>query len=328
MKECIIHAGTHKTGTTFIQARLAEARESLGRRGLHVPETGTTPQLAAHHNLAFELNEDRRFRPQGGTLARFAASLDQVRPERLLLSSEGFLFFGRNPSRIARLRQPLVERGYQIVWLFYLRGFHEWLESAYSQHVQTGTTDLHFKDWLSRKRTFPVYDPARYFGPFFETGDRVVFRSYALAKKDLLGDFLTAVGLPGFDPGSGGASRLNSRPGALQMEFLRRVAAHAFEHCARKEARELMTRARRLCSKIPGEPSFSPMSGATARELYEETRGSYEECLRMAGVDIPFEEFFPPPADSEERTFATLDVSSANRKALEKALATCLAPSR
>lgn len=320
MKECIIHAGAHKTGTTLIQARLAEIRDSLALAGLHIPDIGMPNRnLAAHHNIAYELNEDQRFQPSEGTLEQLMASLDNAPHERILLSSEALLFLARDPARMSRLRKPLVDRGYQITWIFYLRAFHEWLESTYTQFIKTGRSALLFQDWAEQRKDLPMYDPAGYLHPFFETGDRVIVRSYALARKNLFQDFMATAGLPDFDPGPSDIEQVNTRHNALQIEFLR-MATRSLGRRPRKQIRKLMTKARRLCKRLPESPAFVAMSENQARDIYEETRESHAAILRLADVDTPLEMFFPPPEARKEQTFETLDLPPTSQQALDDAL--------
>jgi len=88
---CVVHAGTHKTGTTAIQRFLAGNRERLARAGLYYPVTGLlSAQLPGHHNAAFEVTGDPRFDRAGGTLDDVLDELARVRPANACISSEGF----------------------------------------------------------------------------------------------------------------------------------------------------------------------------------------------------------------------------------------------
>lgn len=225
---------------------------------------------------------------------------------------------------MARLRKPLEAHGYRIIWILYLRSYHEWLESAYTEQIKTGKTSLPFHGWAKKRERLAVHDPASSFAAFFDSGDPVVLRSYALAKPDIFRDFLDTVGLTAYQPPADQTDKAlhNSRPNALQVEFLRRLAAKK-EHAQLKE-RDLMTYARKVASRLPKSPDFQAMSGESARAYYDETRPSYEKLLARAGILTPFEEFFPPPTPRHEQTFATLDLPPETRMALRKLVEECL----
>lgn len=325
MKTCFIHAGTHKTGTTFIQARLLALRSALAKQGLHIPAIGApSTNIAAQHNLAFDLNEDPHFCPDHGTLEDLAASLRSTQPSRILLSSEEFLSLARKPRGMARLRKTLEDQGYRITWIFYLRNYHEWLESAYTQHIKSGTTYLPFERWVAKRERLVMHDSATSFATFFESDDSVVLRSYALAKTDIFRDFLDTVGLGSYQPPADQTRQnlRNSRPNALQVEFFRRLASRKEQ--AQMKERDLMAYAHKVAHQLPESPDFLGMSEEAARFYYEETRPSYQTLLQRAGVNTPFEEFFPPPSPRKEQTFATLEFPRETRLALRKLVEKCL----
>src|SRR5215831_15350027 len=90
MRTCHVHIGTHKTGTTSLQLAMSENAPALLRHGYLYAATGRPAEVpTGHHNLAWEITADRRFRPAYGTLE------DLIREVRhhsgdVILSSEGF----------------------------------------------------------------------------------------------------------------------------------------------------------------------------------------------------------------------------------------------
>jgi hypothetical protein len=115
-KVCVFHIGTHKTGTTSFQALLADNVEQFLEQGLFYPVTGRTyPRTRlfhGHHNLAWELTGDRRFRSRGGSLESLVDELEHAEPSSVLLSSELFQCLYRRPDALLRVRTTLAAIGY------------------------------------------------------------------------------------------------------------------------------------------------------------------------------------------------------------------------
>ena len=61
-KRIIIHAGTHKTGTTFLQSFLSLNYKRLLDKGILFPLSGKIGKFSGHHNIAWQLNDDERFK--------------------------------------------------------------------------------------------------------------------------------------------------------------------------------------------------------------------------------------------------------------------------
>ena len=89
-KTLYLHVGTHKTGTTAIQALLTTQSEAWAQGGLFVPRSGRIHDLSGHHNVAWELNADARYRPAFGTLADLCEELKASPHAVAVISSEDF----------------------------------------------------------------------------------------------------------------------------------------------------------------------------------------------------------------------------------------------
>src|SRR6202022_3469950 len=68
MPRCFIHIGTHKTGTTSIQHLLSRNSSALRQMGYYYPDAGRLELHPGHHNLAWGISGDRRFRDDYGTI--------------------------------------------------------------------------------------------------------------------------------------------------------------------------------------------------------------------------------------------------------------------
>lgn len=67
-RKCFIHIGTHKTGTTSIQHLLIRNSSALRERGYCYPQAGRLELSPGHHNLAWEISSDHRFRDNYGSI--------------------------------------------------------------------------------------------------------------------------------------------------------------------------------------------------------------------------------------------------------------------
>jgi|GEM_PF-4905797 len=129
----LLHAGLHKTGTTALQLFLSNSAEGLQAQGVIYPISGRPPEsAAAHHNIAWQLGGDRRFRSSAGTLDDVASEISSF-PGDAILSSEDFESILGAPVRfLPLLEHPLLkEHAFTIV--FWVRDQASYLESLFFQ---------------------------------------------------------------------------------------------------------------------------------------------------------------------------------------------------
>lgn len=128
----VIHVGTHKTGTTSLQARLALNQELLRQRGVCYPKAGRF--LYGQHNLAWELNDDvDQFAPNRGTVIDLLAEIERERSAAVVLSSEDFEYLYRLPERLSYLRDALRSVGYTSRVVISFREPVSYIESLYAE---------------------------------------------------------------------------------------------------------------------------------------------------------------------------------------------------
>src|ERR1044072_876913 len=90
MRRCFLHLGTHKTGTTSLQALLNESYLKLRELGYLYPRAGRPPEVPfGHHNIAWEISGDRGFRAENGGIEDLLAEIKGV-PHDVIISSEDF----------------------------------------------------------------------------------------------------------------------------------------------------------------------------------------------------------------------------------------------
>jgi hypothetical protein len=111
----LIHAGSHKTGTTSLQDLFTSHRTALRERGILYPFTGVLPNgtgIDSQTNIAWELMAHNSFDPAVGTLDELIAEAASSGCEKVLLSSEEFARLFDKPARLFRLRASFEDAGF------------------------------------------------------------------------------------------------------------------------------------------------------------------------------------------------------------------------
>jgi hypothetical protein len=206
---CFLHAGAHKTGTTYLQNFLLCNEYALASEGLYVPTTGRVI-LSAHHNIAWQLSGDARYNPIHGTLSELLTELSSVRASRACLSSEDFECLYQNPPVLRILRSRFNEIGYTVKVLFFLRPQADYAESLYAESVRHGLS-LDFSEFLrlfvrGEFKQSAISDYSVLLHPFVEVFglDNVIVRPFrnSGSPDQILIDFFSQM-LPNFELSSG-----------------------------------------------------------------------------------------------------------------------------
>ncbi|NBW61199.1 MAG: hypothetical protein EBR31_05685, partial [Methylophilaceae bacterium] len=90
MKKIFIHSGLHKTGTTALQAMLFKNRKNLSVQDFYYPSSGIPRNFYGHHNIAWQISRDRRFRSEFGDLRALLKEIGGIGKSKIVLSSEDF----------------------------------------------------------------------------------------------------------------------------------------------------------------------------------------------------------------------------------------------
>jgi hypothetical protein len=144
MRKCLVHIGTHKTGTTSLQAVLSSRHDELQQHGFLYPRAGRGP-MDAHHNISMEVSGGARFRPEFGTIGDLLNEIDSTRND-IVISSEDLCVTAFQPAfkdLVARLRRS----GLAVCFVVYLRNQIDYLRSAYFQYLKDGH-EFPLKDFL------------------------------------------------------------------------------------------------------------------------------------------------------------------------------------
>lgn len=145
-KKLIVHAGFPKTGTTSLQASLAQARVSLLEQGLLYPES----RGSAQHSAAWALTQKTfGWEGRGGYKTPEKDWVDLVNHvkatnETVLLSSE--FFSHTNEEQVAKFKADMNVTDTTII--FTMRSLAKILPSRYQQSLKKGNT-WSYDEWLS-----------------------------------------------------------------------------------------------------------------------------------------------------------------------------------
>lgn len=203
MRRCFIHIGTHKTGTTAIQHLLSSNRAALEEKGYLYPQAGRPELLPGHHNLAWEISGDRRFRDSYGKIDDLMREVNG-RPEDIILSSEDLECSLHSRPGFSDFISTLQSNGFLVTVILYVRSQADYLARIYLT-LLIFRMDLTFDDILEltleragfrwREWVFD-FDYCDVLTRISEIADvNVMVRSYERARTSVCGDFLSVFGL-------------------------------------------------------------------------------------------------------------------------------------
>ncbi len=149
----IIHIGSTKTGSTFIQHFLEKNRAALLRGGLYVPEVGLFWQQTRPHKQAGHADfvaEAVQGKSKLKEHVDAAIALTENRIHTVILSSEAY-FLNSNAIELARHFSD-----YDVEIVTYLRRQDDWSNSQYAEFVAggaVGRVDTPIEEWLKTDQT-------------------------------------------------------------------------------------------------------------------------------------------------------------------------------
>jgi len=210
----ILHIGTHKTGTSALQAFLKSNADGLQAKGVRYLKAGREDRIA-HHPLAWALRG--RYHTEMDVWDGAREELAEAKEPFVVMSSEGFWY--ESPEDV---KKQLAYDG-PIKIVAYLRRQDSFLPSLYKQAVSGGRkTD--FDTWLTdmshRGDYLPVLD--RWADAF--SAEAITVRPYERDGHtiDVVEDFLSVLGI---DPQSMPENRRrgshNPSPRRELLQFLR-----------------------------------------------------------------------------------------------------------
>jgi hypothetical protein len=134
MRTCIVHIGTHKTGTTSLQLFTAQNRAALESAGLALVMTGRTANFPyLNYLLASKLSSQA-----SDTHAALAQELREKPVDASLITSEDLSLLYTQPDALRVLASAILAAGYTPKVLVYLRPQAPYAESMYVERIKQG----------------------------------------------------------------------------------------------------------------------------------------------------------------------------------------------
>ena len=203
MREIYIHCGLHKTGSTSLQLTLFKNREKLAVLGFNYPNEGIPPHLFGHHNLAWQLSRDRRFRREFGDFSSLFHNININ--QKIILSSEDFESSLLHPIRWSKILPYFEHHKIKVIFIIYFRNCINYLESLYSELLKVGIGNeyLYFATNIIRNKKFYfnewefVFNYANILASLNTfNNSKVIIRNYdKLAKECIVHDFCEVAGI-------------------------------------------------------------------------------------------------------------------------------------
>lgn len=141
VRRLYVHIGTHKTGTTTIQAFVNVNAAALQREGIHVAQAGRYHEQSGHHYIPAELRGDTITTPQpwGGLEALFE-ELAHTPQQKALITSENLEYLIDQPDVIRAFEARLSAIGWTPHYLVYFREQTDYIISLYHELLKHGLT--------------------------------------------------------------------------------------------------------------------------------------------------------------------------------------------
>jgi len=142
-RRVLLHAGTHKTGTTSLQALFTRHRSDLADHGILYPRRGVPPNgynVDSHTNVAWQLMGHNSFDPAWGTLDDLIDEISSSDCQKVLLSSENFSLLFNKPARLRQLKESFEGIGCTPHISLVFRDVSEFADSLYITLLGYGLT--------------------------------------------------------------------------------------------------------------------------------------------------------------------------------------------
>jgi len=234
MRRFFIHAGTHKTGTTLIQTVLRAHGNHLADHGFVYPQAGIIPEHNGHHNIAWEVSSDPRYRQGFGTIDQLLHEIGSTDRD-VIISSEDFSSALAKPSTLDSFFTRLEQNGFEVFIVLYLRNQVDYIRSIYLELIKHGygTAFEPFLDLLlerdmiqsdGNEQIWNLQYPSWLHNIPKDDHRKIIVRSYDDARaRSLILDFLSVLGLPRGDIAVNEELRINEiwPLGAILIKFYR-----------------------------------------------------------------------------------------------------------
>ncbi len=227
----VVHMGATKTASTYLQKCFARNEDVLRARGIYLPYAGRRMASSNlnHHNLAWQLLEDRRYKPAGGDWSDMLAEIANIDTDVVLMSSEAFARMASDQKLRPTLTKRLQEVSDDVTLVYVVRDPLARINSMYSQTVKTFAPPNTFDEYAVKSVKSGFYDLETAFRYWYE-GDTVKFVALRFDEFVEVGPMQSLLQTVGVDIPMDNLSlpsgAANPSPGPVAVEAMRLVNAH------------------------------------------------------------------------------------------------------
>jgi hypothetical protein len=284
-----LHAGAPKTGSSAIQAALAQNRARLLQHGICYPESSETARARQGEVTSGNgtLISHLWLKPPGRirTLRQNWSLARELRrhPEHDLLYSSEFIPKS-SPESLMRLRDTVVRHGRQLKIIYYLRHLLDTQLAIYVQSLRAGNTEDLASFVHTHKLRYHVV-----IRRFVQTVGRenVILKLYDDEKRDLVGGFFSVFGLIDFaPPPAAGEAVVNRSFSDAEVAAMLEVNRILFQSMPAKTAKRLV---RRIADVLAQQPPAGGGRMLVTEEEFRSFAAANAPVLRQVNAVAPFE---------------------------------------
>ena len=236
----VIHAGTHKTGSTYIQERLLRNRKKLREQGFIYEFPND--QATSFKLLASEICR--------GKWSAFETYLDQYKKSNhpIVISAEHFAVPLNDPDCLKRLRKIARRKGYELEVCIFIRTQLDYINSRYAYSLRRFYHSHNFEDFVKEalaghlpgegkrrgriQKREHLFDFWSYFQPLLRAqakGLKVTFLPFRQNNQDPFEQLLQVLGLSATDPWLACGNRYRNRSPGTRGVWLARLLSQKLE---------------------------------------------------------------------------------------------------
>jgi hypothetical protein len=168
----VLHIGAAKTGTTYIQHALYRNSALLRDLGVYLPLAGRfefATQSVAHHHLAWEIVEPRRFKSSAGGWDALEEELSSVDAPVALVTAEALERLTYSPERRHALEERLARISDEVTVVYVVREQLSHLNSLYTQNIKSLRGVEEFRVFVRQAVKSGRFDLDRCFRPWYRS---------------------------------------------------------------------------------------------------------------------------------------------------------------
>ncbi|MEY2907494.1 MAG: hypothetical protein RLZZ602_17 [Pseudomonadota bacterium] len=332
---CYIHAGTHKTASTYIQDKLSQHKRALFLEGISYNFRGLSEKR--HKPIAMAT--------KGGDVNTLAEHLKRHKDQErdVLISAEQFATAFSNEGIYASAKATASELGFEMKTIIFIRPQLDYMNSRYIQECKRFYHAQSFRSYVQSYTQQHRDDIFNYYSYFHHllTDKSCTFLPFSKSYGDPFEQLMRAIKVPSVSTLiSHPANANNAQPGAkgvwLARQVTRRMKAQGVD--SRK-----LTPTTQISPKIARARSWdNDRFYGFSRKLERDTRRHYRQCnqdFALAAWESPWENVFPfkqqvlntfkPSSEEEEKEMSeraneVLRYLASKNKHMAKQIISCL----